>query len=187
MIYQNTLNSSLKGLFISALLLLLTACSNENVIIKEIKDMYGQHIVFPQNYVVIYDNNTQDIKQKIENKKKIVVYIDYSLPCSDCYLDTFKNMEKELSEFTDDKDLFLIVMSNFPLDDDIREKCKNSSLNMSIIYYDSNDFSTINKLDDKHAKNKTFMVDKSNNIIAVGEFFNSPQLKQFYRKAIIQN
>lgn len=186
MICQNILNKLLlKSIAVScSILFMTTACSNDSRLKTEIREMFGQHIVFPDDYIILYDNHSQDVKKLLEKKKKLVVYLDYSLPCSDCYLDTFEKMEKGLSEITNDKNSFLIVMSNVSLDDDFREKCIERSLNISIVYYKTDEFSVTNKLSDKLAKNKTFMVNENNNVIAVGEFFNSPQLKRIYRKAI---
>ena len=58
------------------------------------------------------------------------------------------------------------------------------SLDLPIMYYNSNEFGESNKLNALLALNRTFLLNKDNKVVLVGEPFGREKLSKLYKKCI---
>ena len=90
-----------------------------------------------------------------------------NISCTSCGIKTLKLWQKEIKELN--KDVAYIIILHSDYDDKIFEMTKRLSLDFPLMYYDSKVFEERNGLKGILACNKTFLLNKNNEIILVGE------------------
>lgn len=168
--------------------ILCLSCGNQNKQNKRIShSQIGKQMVFPEDIVYTrFLKNTIDYKIPENTKYKIVIYVD-SLGCTECklklsewkefitHIDSISNKSVAFLFFYNLSDYrrvsFILKHENFdyPI-------CVNASDQLNI----QNNFR-------KGERNHTFLLDKDNQILAIGSPLHDPEAKDIYIGYITNN
>ena len=119
---------------------------------------------------------------ELEKPIKIITYMDSS-SCTQCALQILVEWNRMLKEVVSDSVGFVTVV--YPVDETgLRLALGMLQLENSLLYDASNRFLKDNKLIRVLARNRTFLLDKNNRVILVGEPFHKPQLWELYKSSI---
>ena len=111
---------------------------------------------------------------------KIVSYIN-DLPCTSCGVKMLHTWIEQVKQI--DPEIAYVIVVQTPQKDVLFNNIDSMRLPYPLMYYDDSVFGEVNKLD-VLARNKTFLLDKKNRIVVVGEPFGNENLSQLYKKAI---
>ena len=158
---------------------LLLACQDDAL--KYTKQWQGREILFPSNTVFTkYAKDTIDFN--IEGKCKLLIYAD-SVGCSSCKL-KLQEWKTFMSEFSDtDSVAFIFVVH--PKSQDAITVLLKSNLFRHPTFIDYND--DTNRIN--HFPNdflyQTFLLDRNNRVILVGNPILTPSLKPLYKRILL--
>lgn len=170
-----------KNKIIIAIMILLSSCNNDDRIVNEIKVLTHRKISFVDGYNEFQCNCNISLDSLISQDLKIITYID-NISCTSCGIKTLKMLQKEIKLI--DKDIAYIIVLHSENKDKFLKMTETLSLEYPIMYYQSNIFEKKNNLEGIFAKNKTFLLNKNNEIVIVGEPFGREKLTNLYRKTI---
>ena len=173
MIYKNVI-----GLIV---IMSLLSCNNNDRVINEVKELMHRKISFPNGYEEFSCNSEYSLDNLLKQNVKVVTYME-DLSCTSCGVKTLKLWQKEIKEI--DKNVAYIIVLHSDSKEQISDMTKTLSLDLPIMYYQTNIFEQKNTLEGILARNKTFLLDKENKIILVGEPFGKEKLSKLYKKTI---
>lgn len=175
---------NIKSLYILVLSFSLFSCNNyskKQDMIDIVKDWSGKEIKFPPSFdISTYlksDNN--DLPDY-----KIFVYID-SVGCSSCKLQLpeWKNFITQLDSITD-KDIQFIFILHPKEIREIKIQAKLNKFNYPLYFDKNNDFDKLNKFPSDISL-QTFLLDKNNKVILLGNPVQNPKMKELYINKIL--
>lgn len=165
--------------------MLLASCSSRVAKEQEaLSAIIGKEVVFPegmvwqiQNTPIDYDSTSADYR--------IVTYVD-STGCTQCQmkLERWSFIMDELST-AEDTDIELMVVVKSPKTLDLDYIVKNSNFLHPICFDSAGVFNSHNEIPTK-AAHRTFLLDSSNRIIAVGNPAINPKVRDLYKKLILE-
>lgn len=158
----------------------LCSCTNNDRVSKEIRELTGREIAFPDGYVSLSCHDSLSVDPLLEVDIKIVSYID-NLPCTSCGVKMLHAWIEEVKEI--DPEVAYVIVVQTQEKDVLFENIDSMHLLCPLMYYDTSVFGDMNELD-VLARNKTFLLNKENKIVLVGEPFGNEKLTQLYRKTI---
>ena len=159
----------------------LCSCNNNDRLIKEIQELSGCEITFPDGYVSLSSNDSLSVDSLLTKDIKVVSYID-NLPCTSCGVRMLHAWIDEVKEI--DSEVAYVIVVQTQEKDVLFENIDSMRLPCPLMYYDTSVFGEVNKLD-VLARNKTFLLNKENKIVLVGEPFGNEKLTQLYKKTIV--
>ena len=168
------------SLFLTALLLILFSCNNDSRIMHEVKSMVGRKIIFPPGYQWIPANQAQKAEKYLQKDVKVITFID-NLSCTECGIRALNFWVAEMKKI--DSDVAYIFVVQTKNRDELEMMADSVKLDIPFMLYLTDLFKTNNELD-VLAHNKTFLLDKENKIVLVGEPFGNEKLTQLYKKAV---
>ena len=165
--------------WILLLALVFCSCNNNNRLDKEVQALSGREITFPKGYSSL-SYNSLPIDSLLAKDIKMVSYID-DLPCTSCGVKMLHTWIEQVKQI--DPEVTYVIVVQTPQKDILFNSIDSMRLPCPLMYYDDSVFGEVNKLD-VLARNKTFLLDKKNRIVVVGEPFGNVRLSQLYKKAI---
>jgi len=166
-----------------AFLTIMCSCDNSPRLIQEVKKLNGKIVEFPKYEILAFDSILTQDSCYNTNDIKLVSYID-NVPCTPCILNMLQNHVNEVNKELGEGFPYMIVLQT-----DDRQKLINTireyNFRIPIMYYRDSRFADVNKLY-VLARNKTFLLNRDNKIVVVGEPFANKQLWNVYKKAINQ-
>ncbi len=172
-------------LYILSLLFLLAACreNKKEQFARLVQEWQGKEIVFPQDMVFtrfVTDTVDYDIPQ---SEHKILIYVD-SVGCTSCKLQLHK--WKELIEYTDS-----ITNGSIPYlfffqskdDKELRYLLKQDNFDRPVCIDYANLLDNSNKFPTDMTF-QTFLLDRDNKVIAIGNPVHNLAVKDLYLKLI---
>lgn len=162
------------------LVLVFCSCNNNDRISNEVRDLYGRKIAFPDGYVSLSYHDSVSVDSLLTKDVKLVSYID-NLPCTSCGVKMLHAWIEEVKEI--DPEVAYVIVVQTQEKNVLFENIDSMRLPCPLMYYDTSVFGEANKLDIL-ARNKTFLLNKENKIVLVGEPFGNEKLTQLYKKTI---
>lgn len=172
-------SKSMMQFWILLLALVFCSCNNNNRLDKEVQALSGREITFPKGYSSL-SYNSLPIDSLLAKDIKMVSYID-DLPCTSCGVKMLHTWIEQVKQI--DPEVTYVIVVQTPQKDILFNSIDSMRLPCPLMYYDDSVFGEVNKLD-VLARNKTFLLDKKNRIVVVGEPFGNVRLSQLYKKAI---
>lgn len=163
-----------------AVFLAFCSCNNEGRIEKEIKALSGRELLFPEGYVSLSYHDSLKVEPLVNADIKIVSYYD-NIVCSSCSLNKLKAWVSQADSIDPEIPYLIVIHSNKK--EEFVETARQIKLPYPLMFYDSDVFKVENKLDVLD-QNRTFLLDKNNKIVLVGEPFSLPRLADLYKKQI---
>lgn len=168
-------------IFFFIMLLGGVACSNSPAT-QQIKKLIGQEIRFDDNFELIHGDNDHTTKNPLDSDIKIVTYID-SASCTKCALQILLLWNRRLIEVQNDVGFVAVI---FPTKKQIIKTALNEmGISYPLMYDTNKNFISQNKLN-VLARNRSFLLDKNNRIVIVGEPIMNDKLWQLYISCIKQ-
>ncbi len=158
----------------------LFSCVKKDRIRSEIEMLSNQKVSFVNSFVELRCNSNVQLDSLLKKEIKIVSYIS-DISCSSCGVKTLKIMQREIKKI-DDRIAYIIVL--YSDNQSFLEMADSLSLDLPLMYYDSKIFGEKNNLEEVLARNRTFLLNKDNEIILVGEPLGRGELTQLYKKCI---
>ncbi len=178
--------------FLLGLIPLFTSCRNEcdstrSEIRGIMKTWYKKRVEFPSNMEILTNSLTSDhqnIEKALTTKKNYTIVHFFTADCDKC-VNELKMIQSGLKNMPENNDLDYIFIASAPTKTYVLDAIKKTNFPYPI-YYEQQYFSfkTINKfvlLDDIY---NTMLLDKSQNLILFGAFYDNDKAKRLYSKAI---
>ena len=112
---------------------------------------------------------------------KIVSYYG-EVVCTSCCEKNLKRWQDEIKKI--DKDVAYIIVAHSSDNKEFMDFADSLSLDFPLMLYKSDIFEKYNNLEDVLARNRTFLLNKDNEIILVGEPFGREKLTKLYARCI---
>lgn len=169
-----------KKIIIIFIILLLLSCNKNTRIYNEIRGLSNQKISFVEGFTELRCNSSVKLDSLLKKEIKIVSYID-NIPCTSCALRTLKLWQREINNIDNDIAYIIVVYAD---DRTFINMADTISLDLPLMYYDSNKFGESNNLEGLLARNRTFLLNKDNKVVLVGEPFGRDKLAKLYKRCI---
>ena len=165
------------------LCLSMLGCQKESRLVEEVKDLYGRTISFVDGYTYYCRDSKVSVDSCLQSGLKMVSYWE-DIPCTPCACKLLNRWECEFQEkFGKDVQYLLIV--NTKEGKTLISELKKMNFSLPVLLYSDKSFGEENKLN-VLARNRTFLLDNNNKIIAVGEPFGNEALWKVYISAAKQ-
>ena len=168
-----------------ASLLIITACQDKKKeeAISSVKEWIGKEILFPKNSVfTIRGKDTIDFSLN-ESDYKIVSYID-TTGCTTCQLKLaeWQRFMDEVDKASPTHTPFIFYL--YPKEvKDLLIEFRREAFDYPVCLDKKDEFNRLNKLAESNAL-RTFLLDKENKIVAIGNPIENPNVKKFYLKIL---
>ena len=169
-------------------IVLFTACSDsrEEAVYRLVKEWTGKEIKFPERSVfTVQGKDTVDFTFH-EAEYKVLVYVD-SVGCTSCklQLDRWKKVIKEMTEETGQDIPFLFFFH--PKDmKELRYLTRRDSFTYPVCFDEDDELNDLNRFPSDMTF-QTFLLDKDNKVVSVGNPVHNPKVKELYLKHIMGN
>ena len=168
--------------------LLVFSCeeSEKERLSRLVKEWEGKEILFPAHSTfTIQGKDTMDFDFK-DAEYKIVTYID-SVGCTSCKLQLhrWKELISEVDSIKRDNVPFLFYFH--PKDmKELRYLIRREAFTYPVSFDEKDDFNRLNQFPNE-SMFQTFLLDKENRVIALGNPIQNPKVKEFYLDLITGN
>lgn len=115
---------------------------------------------------------------------KIVSYVD-DLPCTSCGIKMMSIWMSRIDSLNSNAEYILVVNVAENEKAKFFDMMDSVQLSHPIMYYDTDTFGVVNELSELLAINKTFLLNKHNRIVLVGEPFKNEKLFDLYKRTIM--
>lgn len=153
-------------------------CKHKSRVETEITKLSGQTIIFPKGYQIISEQDSLEINSIIKNSPKVITYFP-EIPCTDCILKMLYDWQTEIKTL----DVPFILVIDSCNKNEIQKGIDKFKIDIPIIMYPINVFDKANNLN-VLARNRTFLLDKNNIVLVVGEPFGNHKMKDLYSKTL---
>ncbi len=157
-------------------------CGCEDNISRVVRKMHGKEISFKWNNQYVLDD-TIIFNYTPTSPIKVVSYIDTTL-CSRC-LETYFDVVKDyIKQINSDSVLFMCIFQHRSIEE-IQPLLKDKEMsNISIVVDTDNLYLTTNSLDKYTSMFASFLLDKNNCVVLVGDPLRSSSVRELYDKKI---
>ena len=169
-------------------IVLFTACneSREEAVYRLVKEWTGKEIKFPERSVfTVQGKDTVGFTYQ-EADYKVLIYVD-SVGCTSCklQLDRWKKVIKEMTEETGKDIPFLFYFH--PKDmKELRYLTRRDSFTYPVCFDEKDELNVLNRFPSDMTF-QTFLLDKDNKVVSVGNPVHNPKVKELYLKHIMGN
>lgn len=166
-------------------LFFFVACQNKNKeeAISSVKEWMGKEILFPQNSIfTIRGKDTIDFNLN-KSEYKIVSYID-TAGCTSCRLKLaeWQRFMNEVNSITSSHTPFVFYL--YPKNTkDLLIEFRREAFDYPVCLDETDEFNRLNQLAKSNTL-RTFLLDKENKIVAIGNPIENPNIKKFYLKTL---
>ncbi|WP_304650623.1 DUF1573 domain-containing protein [uncultured Bacteroides sp.] len=168
----------MKCFYFLFVLFVFSSCQHQNdrKILELLKKWEGREILFPDLDVI--DSVVKDVNWDY----KIVTYID-SAECFSCKLNLRDWMGMKQQVDSVDKKVAFLFFLQTRRTEDLDYKMKWDAFNLPIVFDVQNLFCQLNHFPEDE-KLRTFLLDKDNKVLAIGNPIHNPKVKELYLKII---
>ena len=168
----------MKCFYFLFVLFVFSSCQHQNdrKILELLKKWEGREILFPD--LDIIDSVVKDVNWDY----KIVTYID-SAECFSCKLNLRDWMGMKQQVDSVDKKVAFLFFLQTRRTEDLDYKMKWDAFNLPIVFDVQNLFCQLNHFPEDE-KLRTFLLDKDNKVLAIGNPIHNPKVKELYLKII---
>ena len=163
----------------------LCACheSERDRTLRLVKEWEGKEILFPQNPIfTIQGRDTVDFDFR-DSEYKIVTYVD-SIGCTSCklQLERWKAFIQEVDSIKGGSLPFVFVFHPKNVKE-LRHILRGHGFDYPVSFDEKDDFNALNRFPSEMMF-QTFLLDKDNKVVALGNPVLNPQIKELYLKQL---
>lgn len=166
--------------------LLFFSCGNDSKIKKELKILQSQSIIIPNNVKVLINGKDTVMNSFMDSELKLIFYID-SAGCSSCAIKDIYlwNDFVEYAEEFDNRLKYYFIFSPKKNDEySVRFALKTNNFDYPVILDSKGEFKKRNPHIPKNPLLHTFLLDKDNKVILVGNPLNNPKIEEMFYKIV---
>ena len=163
----------------------LASCqeSNKEAMLRLVNEWNGKEIKFPAHSVfTIQGKDTVDFPYKGADYK-VVTYVD-SAGCTSCklQLNRWKDLVAEVDSLTDGAVPFLFYFQTKDLKE-LRYLTRREGFTYPVCFDEKDELDALNRFPDEMMF-QTFLLDKENKVVAIGNPVHNPKVKELYLKVM---
>ena len=163
----------------------LASCqeSNKEAMLRLVNEWNGKEIKFPAHSVfTIQGKDTVDFPYKGADYK-VVTYVD-SAGCTSCklQLNRWKELVEEVDSLTDGAVPFLFYFQTKDLKE-LRYLTRREGFTYPVCFDEKDELDALNRFPDEMMF-QTFLLDKENKVVAIGNPVHNPKVKELYLKVM---
>ena len=163
----------------------LASCqeSNKEAMLRLVNEWNGKEIKFPAHSVfTIQGKDTVDFPYKGADYK-VVTYVD-SAGCTSCklQLNRWKDLVTEVDSLTDGAVPFLFYFQTKDLKE-LRYLTRREGFTYPVCFDEKDELDALNRFPDEMMF-QTFLLDKENKVVAIGNPVHNPKVKELYLKVM---
>lgn len=163
----------------------LASCqeSNKEAMLRLVNEWNGKEIKFPAHSVfTIQGKDTVDFPYKGADYK-VVAYVD-SAGCTSCklQLNRWKDLVTEVDSLTDGAVPFLFYFQTKDLKE-LRYLTRREGFTYPVCFDEKDELDALNRFPDEMMF-QTFLLDKENKVVAIGNPVHNPKVKELYLKVM---
>ena len=163
----------------------LASCqeSNKEAMLRLVNEWNGKEIKFPAHSVfTIQGKDTVDFPYK-GAEYKVVAYVD-SAGCTSCklQLNHWKDLVEEVDSLTDGAVPFLFYFQTKDLKE-LRYLTRREGFTYPVCFDEKDELDALNRFPDEMMF-QTFLLDKENKVVAIGNPVHNPKVKELYLKVM---
>ena len=164
---------------------MLASCqeSNKEAMLRLVNEWNGKEIKFPAHSVfTIQGKDTVDFPYK-GAEYKVVAYVD-SAGCTSCklQLNRWKELVAEVDSLTDGAVPFLFYFQTKDLKE-LRYLTRREGFTYPVCFDEKDELDALNRFPDEMMF-QTFLLDKENKVVAIGNPVHNPKVKELYLKVM---
>ena len=164
---------------------MLASCqeSNKEAMLRLVNEWNGKEIKFPAHSVfTIQGKDTVDFPYKGADYK-VVTYVD-SAGCTSCklQLNRWKDLVEEVDSLTDGAVPFLFYFQTKDLKE-LRYLTRREGFTYPVCFDEKDELDALNRFPDEMMF-QTFLLDKENKVVAIGNPVHNPKVKELYLKVM---
>ena len=164
---------------------MLASCqeSNKEAMLRLVNEWNGKEIKFPAHSVfTIQGKDTVDFPYKGADYK-VVTYVD-SAGCTSCklQLNRWKDLVTEVDSLTDGAVPFLFYFQTKDLKE-LRYLTRREGFTYPVCFDEKDELDALNRFPDEMMF-QTFLLDKENKVVAIGNPVHNPKVKELYLKVM---
>ena len=164
---------------------MLASCqeSNKEAMLRLVNEWNGKEIKFPAHSVfTIQGKDTVDFPYKGADYK-VVTYVD-SAGCTSCklQLNRWKDLVAEVDSLTDGAVPFLFYFQTKDLKE-LRYLTRREGFTYPVCFDEKDELDALNRFPDEMMF-QTFLLDKENKVVAIGNPVHNPKVKELYLKVM---
>lgn len=170
------------------IILLLISCGNNTNVKRDYKMLKSQKITIPNDIDIEVLVNGKDtvINDFMDSELKVVIYTD-SISCNTCSISTIANWTSLLDyakTFNNQLKYYFIFTPKKNDDYSVRFALKTAHFDYPVILDTKGEFEKLNPHLPENKMMHTFLLDKDNNVIMVGNPLNSIKMEELFKKTI---
>ena len=169
---------------IITIITLFSCQKNDPKAIQQVKQWQGKEIYFPDSLTSRIMGKDTSCTELFNKDYKILVFVD-STDCTECKLQLYEwsKLINNSQQYNDKLSIIFIIHTPNPKNIDII--CKKNKFNYPLFYDKKNITNTLNHFP-KEIEFQTFLLDKNNHVIIIGNPIKNTKMWNLYMKIISQ-
>ena len=166
--------------------LLFLSCGNSRKIKEDLKILQSKSITIPKDVKILVHGEDSVINNFMDSELKWIVYAD-SVSCNSCIVSNMTNWMNLVfyaEAFNDRLKYYFIFNPRKSDEDDIRLSLKTSYFDYPIILDIDGKFEKLNPHLPKNKAMHTFLLDKDNKVILVGDPLRNKKIKETFYEMV---
>lgn len=170
-------------LLISCFLLMLVSCNNNDHIENELKDFKSRPVILKTDKMICEQLQGNNIYKNPSPDFTWVTFVD-STRCSSCIINGLYEWDRIIEQYKDIRYIFIIECPSSEKLNDIIQSLRSSILHNEVYIDTLCSFSKSNPHIPHNPQMHTFLLDKSDSVILVGNPINNQRIEELFHKII---
>ncbi len=167
---------------IFVLLSIITSC--DNTFKSEYNRLKNSKIIFPNNMKMTFEGKDTIINDMCNSDFKLIVYKD-SLSCTPCYIESLPQWFTIINKYNSKKlNVFFILCPTLENETDLRLLMEINRFKYPVLIDEKKYFQNINPQISSNKLLHTFLLDKNDKVILIGDPLNDKKIKDLFEQEI---
>jgi len=166
--------------------LFITSCGSNSKIKKDLEILQSKNITLPKNIELLVHGRDTLINDFMDSELKLVVYSD-SIACGTCVINKMGLWDNllEYAETFDHRLKYYFIFSPKKIDDrNVRLSLRSALFDYPVILDSKGEFEKLNSHLPRNRMLHTFLLDKNNKVILVGNPLANPKIEEMLKKIV---
>ena len=167
-------------------ILLFISCGNRSKIKKDLEILQSKSITLPTDIKLFVSGNDTLIDSFMDSELKLIVYSD-SIACNTCIVSKmfiWYDLVEYAKKFDNRLKYYFIFSPNKNDKNSVRFELKDALLDYPIILDSKGEFEKLNPHLPRNKAMHTFLLDKDNKVILVGNPLHNPKIEEIFYKIV---
>ena len=164
-------------------------CTSKNNVVDIIQQMKSIPVILPDSVLTLYNGRDTNIIEYENTRLKLVLYVD-SNTCNTCFIDKlylWKDLFKFREEYNEELSLYFLFESSSSALARISVSLREQELNYPVRIDTLFQFSKLNSHIPTSSVYHTFLLDKDNNVLIVGNPMTNKKVEKLFMEVVNKN